>query len=73
VEQVRVLLGNRIERSLTAGWLLPDLLLAHSQPDIDWKLAFSNIWMQHFARVTQRTASVDREMLHVEVHAHGTA
>jgi len=67
VEQVRVLLGNRIERSveLQGGFFQISFLLI-PQPDIDWKLAFSNIWMQHFARVTQRTASVDREMLHVE-------
>ena len=67
VEQVRVLLGNRIERSveLQGGFFQISFLLI-PQPDIDWKLAFGNVWMQHFARVTQRSASVDREMLHVE-------
>src|ERR1700749_508155 len=63
-ENVRILLGNRIERSveLRDGFFQVAFLLI-PQPEIDWKLCFSNVWMQHFARQTQRTASVDREML----------
>jgi len=55
--------ATRIERSVELqGGFLPNLLPADSSALIStgsWP--FSNIWMQHFARVTQRTASVDRE------------
>jgi hypothetical protein len=63
-ENVRILLGNRIERSveLRDGFFQIAFLLI-PRPEIDWKLCFANVWMQHFARQTQRNASVDRDML----------
>ena len=66
-QQEKIVLGNKIERAqeLHDGAFQVSFRLI-PQPEIEWKLSFSMVWMKYFAKQTKRTANVERDLLLVE-------
>lgn len=66
-EIIRIALGAKIERAqeLHDGTFQVSFRL-NPQPEINWKLNFSMVWMKHFAKQTRRTANIERDLLLVE-------
>src|ERR1700744_3688246 len=66
-ELEKIVLGSKIERAqeLHDGTFQVSFRLI-PQPEIDWKLSFSMVWMKYFAKQTRRTANIERDLLLVE-------
>src|SRR5580698_7093113 len=66
-QQEKIVLSNKIERAqeLHDGAFQVSFRL-FPQPEVEWKLSFSMVWMKYFAKQTKRTANVERDLLLVE-------